>query len=60
MTKPDIWMPVPIGDHLCETMRLLARQLGGYLLLIMATCKTGRALDDDGTLGAIARCVVPE
>jgi uncharacterized protein YdaU (DUF1376 family) len=43
MTKPDICMPVSIGDTLSQAMRLLARQLGGCLLLIMSAWKAGRA-----------------
>jgi len=46
MTKPDIWMPVHIGNCFSETVCLLARQLGSYLLLIVAAWKSS----DDLTL----------
>jgi hypothetical protein len=29
MTKPDVSMPVSIGDTLSQAMRLLARKFGG-------------------------------
>jgi hypothetical protein len=48
MTKPDICIPVPIGRRLRETMRLLARQLGGYLLLMNSATRTIADIADLG------------
>jgi uncharacterized protein YdaU (DUF1376 family) len=55
MSRPDIWMPLFIGDYLRDTSRLTRDQHGGYLLLIMDYWVNGPLPDDDEQLAAIAK-----
>lgn len=55
MSKPDIWMPLFIGDYLSSTSRLTTEQHGAYLLLIMDYWKNGPPPNDDAILAHICR-----
>ena len=55
--KPDIFMPLFVGDYLRDTLGLSRADHGSYLLLIMAYwCHGGPLTDDDEYLREIARC----
>lgn len=53
--KRDTFMPIYIGDYLCETMALSTEEHGAYLLLRMAYWTRRSLPDNDGALAEIAR-----
>ena len=55
MAKPDIWMPLYIGDYLSATTHLSAEESGAYLHLLMHQWKNGSLPADSESLRRIAR-----
>lgn len=55
MKAVTIWMPLYIGDHLAETVRLTTEQQGAYLLLMMDYWRTDTLPDDNAVLAQIAK-----
>jgi uncharacterized protein YdaU (DUF1376 family) len=51
--KPDVWIPIYIGDYLADTGRLTTEQHGAYLLLIFDYWRSGPPPDDDAQLAKI-------
>ena len=55
MDKPDVFMPLYIGDYLAGTSRLTTELHGAYLLLIMDYWMNGPLPDDDSLLSSIVK-----
>ena len=53
--RPDVFMPLFIGDYLAGTSRLSTEQHGAYLLLIMDYWMNGPPPNDDRVLASITR-----
>lgn len=53
--KPDIFMPLFIGDYMAGTSRLTTEQHGAYLLLMMDYWVNGPLPNDDATLANVTR-----
>ena len=58
--KPDVWMPLFIGDLLKHTRRIDRADLGSYLNLIMDYWIHGPPPDDDHILARVAGCSLTE
>lgn len=54
-SKPDIWMPLYIGDYLAATAHLDAEESGAYLHLLMHSWKNGSLPADTESLRRIAK-----
>lgn len=54
-SKPDIWMPLYIGDYLAATAHLDAQESGAYLHLLMHQWKNGKLPADLEGLRRIAK-----
>lgn len=60
-SKPDLWMPVYIGDYLAATTALNTTEHGAYFLLMMHAWKNGGVLPKDpDRLRIIARATAVE
>lgn len=55
MERPDVFMPLYIGDYLAGTSRLTTELHGAYLLLIMDYWMNGPLPDDDKILASITK-----
>tara|TARA_R110002072_G_scaffold30569_3_gene95431 strand:- start:1589 stop:2353 length:765 start_codon:yes stop_codon:yes gene_type:complete len=55
MDKPDIFMPLYIGDYLAGTSRLTTELHGAYMLLIMDYWMNGPLPNNDAMLASITR-----
>ena len=53
--KPDIWMPLYIGDYLAATAHLDAQESGAYLHLLMHSWKNGSLPSEPEALRRICR-----
>lgn len=58
MEKPDVFMPLYIGDYLAGTSRLTTELHGAYMLLIMDYWMNGAPPDNDQVLAAIVKMPV--
>lgn len=56
--RPDVFMPLFIGDYLAGTSRLTTELHGAYLLLIMDYWMNGAPPDNDQVLAAITKMSV--
>lgn len=55
MSKPDIFVPIFIGDYVADTMRFNTQDHGAYVLLIMDYWRCGPPPDDQETLLGITK-----
>ena len=58
MDRPDVFMPLYIGDYLAGTSRLTTELHGAYMLLIMDYWMNGSPPDDDHALASITKMSV--
>lgn len=57
--KPDIWLPLNVGDYLKDTMHLSRADHGAYLLLIMHYwMRQGPIPDDPEYIRSVTKCDV--